>query len=324
MRRLLGRRPRSRWCGAASASAAGPKRPWAPHANAPSRPQLLLASAAFAHARGPALWAGLDVSRRNVYCEVRLTQPAMSEPAACSLRAEAAAALRQEVRWDQGVRQPVNTLSNLPFALTGAHMLALGVADARAARRRGARGAAEHSELERYALFSLLNGGAQLWVAAGSLLFHGSWTRAGQRADMGAVYTVLLCPAAYVAQRLGLFGPGAAHRRFAAAVLAAAAWFTVNKWRIKSSGVVPSLIVVLLTLQALWFYVGSPPTHGVDARRWLWGPVQRRRPAGMAWPLLCASALSIAVAFGARARGFCFCTWLSADAARAQRAPRAT
>ncbi len=204
------------------------------------------------------------------------------------------------MRWDEGVRQPANTVSNAPFALTGAHMLALGVADLRARRRAGGTCGAEQSELERYALFSLANGAAQLWVAAGSLLFHGSWTRAGQRADMGAVYMVLLCPAAYVAQRLGLLGPGAAHAPFAAAVLAAGAWFTVNKWRLKSSFMVPALIALLLALQALWFVVGSPvASDNAGLRRWLCGPVQRRRPCGLAWPLLCAASLSIAAAFGA-------------------------
>ncbi len=215
----------------------------------------------------------------------------------------------QEVRWDEGVRQPVNAFSNLPFALTGAHMLALGVADARAWRRR----AAEHTELERFPLFSLANGAAQLWVAVGSLLFHGSWTRAGQRADMGAVYTVLLCPAAYVAQRLGLLGPGAAHGPFGAVVLATAAGFTVQKWRLKSSRMVPALIALLAALQALWFCVGSPPSDagggaagGGGLKRWLWGPLQRRRPEGLAWPLLAAAAVSIAVAFGA-SRAYCCC-----------------
>jgi hypothetical protein len=273
-------------------------------------PALALVLAAWL--QGPALWDGWDVARRNVYCEARGVLPA-------ALRAAVGARVRrrridvrrrllppqQEVRWDEGVRQPVNTFSNLPFALTGAHMLAVGVADARAGRRRAAGAPAEHSELERFALFSLANGAAQLWVAGGSLLFHGSWTRAGQRADMGAVYAVLLCPAAYVAQRLGLFGPGGAHGSFASVVLATGAWFTVQKWRLKSSRMVPALIGLLAALQALWFCVGSPPTDGSGAagggglKRWLWGPLQRRRPEGLAWPLLVAAAVSIAVAFGA-------------------------
>ena len=135
------------------------------------------------------------------------------------------------MRWDAALRQPANSVSNAAFALTGAHMLALGVADARAWRRqRGAPGGS-HSELCNYPLFSLANAAAQLWVAAGSLLFHASWTRAGQRADMGAVYAVLLCPAAYTAQRLGLLGPGDAHLPFAAALLAGGAYFTAYKVR---------------------------------------------------------------------------------------------
>jgi hypothetical protein len=216
------------------------------------------------------------------------------------------------VRWDAAVRQPVNTVSNLPFALTGAHMLALGVADARAWRRSSVATAELHSELQRFPLFSLANGAAQVWVAAGSLLFHASYTRAGQRADMGAVYTVLLCPTVYVAQRLGLLGPGNAHAPFATALACAGAWFTHNKWRIKSSRVVPALVVLLALLQALWLAVGSGERRA-GLRRWLWGPQRRDRPAGMAWPLLLAAVVSIAIAFGTRwLRVVCLCRRLIA------------
>lgn len=202
------------------------------------------------------------------------------------------------------MRQPVNTASNLPFALTGAHMLALGVADARAWRRSSVATAELHSELQRFPLFSLANGAAQVWVAAGSFLFHGSFTRAGQRADMGAVYTVLLCPTVYVAQRLGLLGPGNAHAPFAAALACAGAWFTHNKWRIKSSRVVPVLVVLLALLQALWLAAGSGERQA-SLRRWLWGPQRRDRPAGMAWPLLLGAVVSIGIAFGALAETLC-------------------
>jgi hypothetical protein len=240
------------------------------------------------------LWVGWEVARRNVYCEAR---PALA--ARCAAR-QLTRAAPQEVRWDQAIRQPANTVSNLPFALTGAHMLALGVADARAWRRSNARMTSTlvHSELQRYPLFSLANGGAQLWVAAGSLLFHASYTRAGQRADMGAVYTVLLCPLAYLAQRLGLLGPGDAHVPFAAALLAAGAWFTHNKWRLKSMRVVPALLVLLVLLKALWLTVGSGEREA-GLRRWLWGPQRRDRPVGLAWPLLSAALFCIVLAFGA-------------------------
>jgi hypothetical protein len=240
------------------------------------------------------LWVGWEVARRNVYCEAR---PALA--ARCAAR-QLTRAAPQEVRWDQAIRQPANTVSNLPFALTGAHMLALGMADARAWWRSNARMTSTlvHSELQRYPLFSLANGAAQLWVAAGSLLFHASYTRAGQRADMGAVYTVLLCPLAYLAQRLGLLGPGDAHVPFAAALLAAGAWFTHNKWRLKSMRVVPAFIMLLVLLKALWLIAGSGEREA-NLRRWLWGPQRRDRPAGLAWPLLSAALFCIVLAFGA-------------------------
>ena len=268
------------------------------HAQLLTRPTQLLcfgvAASRLARLHGPALWSGMEVARRNVYCEAR---PALA--ARCAAR-QLTSFAPQEVRWDQATRQPVNTVSNLPFALTGAHMLALGVADARAWWRSSARMTSTlvHSELQRYPLFSLANGGAQLWVAAGSLLFHASYTRAGQRADMGAVYTVLLCPLVYLAQRLGLLGPGDAHVPFVAALLGAGAWFTHNKWRLKSMRVVPALLVLLVLLKALWLTAGSGEREA-GLRRWLWGPQRRDRPAGLAWPLLSAALLCIVLAFGA-------------------------
>ena len=240
-----------------------------------------------------------------------------SPGAACTTRKLTRAAA-QEVRWDRAVRQPVNTASNLPFALTGAHMLALGAADARAWRRSSTPTAQLHSELQRFPLFSLANGVAQLWVAAGSLLFHASYTRAGQRADMGAVYTVLLCPLAYMAQRLGLLGPGDAHAPFAAALLGAGAWFTLNKWRLKSMRVVPALVALLALLQALWLAAGSAE-RDAGLRRWLWGPQRRDKPAGLAWPLLLASLASIALAFGTCAEHACVSLLLTAPVPQASR-----
>lgn len=235
------------------------------------------------------------------------------------------------MRWDEGVRQPVNTLSNLPFVLTGAHMLVLGATDTRAAREGRACAAADRSMLQHFPLFTFANGAAQLWVAAGSLLFHGSWTRAGQRVDMGAVYAALLCPAVYVAQRVGLLGPGGAHSSFATVLLAACIWFTANKWRVKSATMVPALIVLLVGLLLLWFAVGSPVADGGSVRRWLLGPVQRRRPDGLTWELLVGAALSIALAFGACvrwcARVECACRLLThrrPPFVAAQRARRST
>ena len=227
---------------------------------------------------GPVLWACLDASRRNVYCE--------------------------DVRWDSVLRQPVNTLSNFPFALGALHQLVLGRADLRAWRAHGpAAAAAERSsELARYPFFTLCSAAAQLWVACGSSFFHGSWTRAGQQADIGAVYAVLLCPVLYVAQRLGLLGPGDAHCSFGSALLAITAALTAFKWRIKSSIVVPALIGALVGLLALWFRVGSPMVSQPDClRRWLLGPVQRERPRGLQQPLLFAAAIAIGLAFAATA-----------------------
>ncbi len=194
------------------------------------------------------------------------------------------------------MRQRVNTVTNAPFAATGAHMLALGMADV----RRG-RAAPQHSEMERHAAFSLLNGAAQLWTAAGSALFHASWTRAGQHADMGAVYALLLIPCTYLAQRLGLFGPGrAGHASFCAVATSAVAYTTLHKWRLKSATAVPVMVASLCGLMLLWLWAGSPDEHASFARAFF-GPIARTRPKGLSMRLLAASAVCAGCAFAATA-----------------------
>lgn len=243
-------------------------------------PLLLLAAGASTGLRllSPAVWASLDTSRRNVYCE--------------------------DVRWDAVLRQPVNTLSNLPFALGALHQLLLGSGDLQAWRSRGPAAAAVErgTELARFPFYTLCSAAAQLWVAVGSAFFHGSWSRAGQRADIGAVYAVLLCPVLYVAQRLGLLGPGDAQSPFLAALVASTTALTAYKWRIKSSIVVPALIGALVGLLTLWFRAGSPAlAQPGGLQRWLLGPVQRERPRELAHPVLVAAALAIGLAFAATA-----------------------
>ena len=242
--------------------------------------------------RGGELWNGADVSRRNVYCET--------------------------VVWSRALRQRVNTVSNLPFALSGAHLLSLGGADLAGARRRPP-GAALQSQLQRFPSFSLLSGVSHLWIAAGSSLFHASWSRAGQRADMGAVYAALLCPSLFLLLRLGLLGPRRAggERGFQLACLAAWTAGLVYKWRLKSSSLVPQLLALLLSLLLLWLLLGSPEAEaeaaaedcgggggggGVTAaalRRWWLGPVRRLPPAGLCWPVLAGAAGAGVVAFAA-------------------------
>lgn len=244
------------------------------------------ASAAALLWRGAGLWAGWDPSRRNVYCEA--------------------------VRWERGLRQAANAVSNAPFAAAGAHAAALGWADA--GRRRAT---PQHSQLESHPAFSLLFGGALLLVAAGSWLFHASWSRAGQRLDMAGVYSVLLVPICFLALRLGLLGPRRAggELAFRSAALAAAAAAARWKWRLKSATLVPLLVAVLAGLLALWLALGSPEAAAEAAaeceaslppvaptstqRRWWLGPVKRTPPSGMAWGCLVGSAACAAAAFWA-------------------------
>ena len=267
---------------------------------------------AYAAARhGPELWTGLDVARRNTYCEARggLVLPFARLP--CSIHPlTPRTLLTQTVDWHAALRQRVNTVTNAPFLVTGIHILTLGVADARHGRRTSSltSGAPppglRASELQRHWQFSVLFGLANMAVGIGSAFFHASWTRAGQRADMGGVYAVLLIPMCHVAHRLGLLGWGKwGHTAFLALSLALCAAAVHLKWRLHSSVVVPGLVAALAALMLTWLAIGAPmpPSgSGAAAARAFWcGPQPRQRPRDMAWPLAAACVLASACAFGA-------------------------
>ena len=235
------------------------------------------------------------MSRRNVYCEERALLPALASRSSLVL---------QEVRWESALRQPSNMLTNLPFYVAAARVLTLGARDIR-------RCGPPVCELERHPAFSLLFGTSLLWVFLGSTLFHASWSRLGQRLDMGGVYAVLLVPVCHVLRRLGVLGRAGGPAFVAlSALLCSSA--TALKWRLKSSSLVPQLAAALTALIALWLGLGSPVDdsslpQSSDAQsqppgptmRWWLGPVQRRRPAGLDMRLLLGSAASILLAFAA-------------------------
>ena len=215
----------------------------------------------------------------------------------------------QTVDWHAALRQRVNTVTNAAFLVTGAHVLTLGLTDARHGRRtlglasRAPPPGVRDSELQRHWPFSVLFGLAQMGVGIGSAFFHASWTRAGQRADMGGVYAVLLIPMCHVAHRLGLLGWGRwGLRLFLALSLALCAAAVHLKWRLHSSVVVPALVAALAGLMLTWLAIGSPtqPSSGALAARAFWcGPQPRQRPRHMAWPLAVACVVASACAFGA-------------------------
>lgn len=235
--------------------------------------------------------------------------------------------LAQLVDWHSTLRQRVNTVTNVVFLATGVHILALGVSDAQhcswslaprsdaasvllASTAAQAHGVPRVSELQRYWLFSLLFGGAQVCVFVGSAFFHASWTRAGQHADMSAVYAVLILPICHMAHRLGMFGPvptPTSQLSFLSISLALCAAAARLKWRLHSSTAVPCLGIALAALILLWIACGTPvatrrPGAGGPTSSWraFWiGPQPRQRPRNLAWSLGAASVIAISAAFGA-------------------------
>jgi hypothetical protein len=84
-------------------------------------------------------------------------------------------------QWQSSIRQPWNTWSNLAYAWVG--FLAVGCAwqDRKAGR-------GSDNGLAAFPQFSLLMGLSCLYLALGSLFFHASLTRLGQRLDVAATY----------------------------------------------------------------------------------------------------------------------------------------
>jgi hypothetical protein len=168
----------------------------------------------------------------------------------------------EEVRLENPVAQPMDSYSNALFAVTGLHMLAVGLLDAwkQRARRRAARGAAAKPQLplaapgspsapppaqqqhippmlsgmERFPIYSIANGLVQFYAGLSSFIFHASMTALGQRLDMAGVYMLVVSPSLYMLLRLGAFGPPGsrwAHACFLAATALAAWALFVYKWR---------------------------------------------------------------------------------------------
>jgi hypothetical protein len=175
----------------------------------------------------------------------------------------------EEVRLESPVAQPMDSYSNVLFAVTGLHMIAVGVLDAWRpyAARRAAAGASlspplawqPHvvaSGMERFAVYSIANGLTQFYAGLSSFLFHASMTSLGQRLDMAGVYMLVVSPSLYILLRLGAFGPPSgrvAHTVFLAATAICAYALYAYKWQLErythgSTNMVLDLVAIMASL----------------------------------------------------------------------------
>jgi hypothetical protein len=215
------------------------------------------------------------------------------------------------------VAQPVDSYSNVPFVLLGAYQAAVGTRDAwRTVRHH------QHQPwlaMERFALFSLLNGAAQMYLGVCSFLFHADVIAEAQQMDMGAVLLALAVPVLYAFWRLGTLGPPharIAHAAFCGAVGGAALclYRFKEQLRVYAGGslqlVLPLLALMAGALMAWAWLLGSPaeasplscddtaPASVAQRLRRAW--MRRALPRGLRYRYAVAAAVAAAAAFAAR------------------------
>ena len=220
------------------------------------------------------------------------------------------------------VAQPVDSYSNVPFVLLGAHQVVVGIRDA---RREGHSDATPQRAMERFSLFSVLNGCTQVYAGVCSFLFHADAAAQAQQLDMSAVLLALAVPTLYAFWRVGVFGqPHArtAHALFACSVGTAVLLFYEFKepLRERAGGslelVLPLLGLMIGALMAWAWLLGSPsevaepplPRCAVDvamavaALRRAWSLAWSRRvlPRGLRYRYAVLAAVLGAAAFAAR------------------------
>ena len=221
------------------------------------------------------------------------------------------------------VAQPVDSYSNVPFVLLGAYQLTVGIRDVRRQTwPEGCSAATPRRAMERFALFSVLNGCTQMYAGVSSFLFPADAVAQAQQLDMSAVLLALAVPTLYAFWRVGVLGPPharAAHALFACSVGAAVLLFYEFKepLRERAGGslelVLPLLGLMVGALMAWAWLLGSPPEEAeprplcadgvtmpaaADALRRAWS--RRVLPRGLRYRFAVAAAASGAAAFAAR------------------------
>lgn len=213
------------------------------------------------HLDRPAGWAPPWVANSSIAVLRVGEQRALPPPPPVALAAYCEALRRG------AVAQPVDSYSNIPFVLLGAHQVLVGLRDATPGISWRVRDNAPRLAMRRFALFSLLNGAALVYAGICSFLFHADLAEVGQQLDMGAVLLVLSVPGLYTFWRLGVFGPPhapAAHLLFAAASASAAVCLFRYKEALRESAggsldlVLPLLALMIGTIMAWAWLLGSP------------------------------------------------------------------
>ncbi len=94
---------------------------------------------------------------------------------------------------DHLVREPINTITNLPFLFLGIVVLLVAQKDRRAKKT--------HNLLVSKPVYSYLFAFSLLFLFLGSTFFHASLIKFGQQWDMAGVYALVLFPISYNAHR---------------------------------------------------------------------------------------------------------------------------
>ena len=188
------------------------------------------------------------------------------------------------------VQTIANSFSNAGFVCVGTIIIFVGINDMLypSPSAGSQRVAVAHARVGPY--ISVLWGLSQVYVGAGSFMYHASRTPLAQRIDVAAIYSTLSVPILYDLIRFTHWEqrPRAAAVCFAIIEIALSVLAVVYKHKMRSTVMLPTLIAVDILLQ-LFYYLVWP------------GRLQTRRRLSAAGWLLMATALALGgIAFGIR------------------------
>lgn len=151
-------------------------------------------------------------------------------------------------RWDMLIIQPSNTWSNMGYLLVGLVLVSIGLKDHFYKGREDL-----NNFMARFPAFTLLIGGAMLWLFFGSFLYHASMTKTFQIMDITGIYAVLIALFTYNAFKAFPFirignKLQSSHKLLLSLGLAVNLLFVIEVWKWNVNVVFPILIGVFFAL----------------------------------------------------------------------------
>ncbi len=154
-------------------------------------------------------------------------------------------------RMDNLVREPVNTLTNIPYLFVGIMLWILANKDRRKKKTTNL--------MVRYPIYTRIYAMSCIFLFFASTFFHASLIRVAQQLDMGAVFAIVLLPIFYNLHKINNYYYNKTTketsirliRRFLIAFGIMVTILTLLKWHMNSAVVIPSL-VALITLTAIF------------------------------------------------------------------------